>query len=84
MLARHTQHINPPHPSEHYIKNAVAGPDETEPWADGLDEADPREMAMGRFRARQEIMAEVFGPEPISASFVKSPNLSEESLVDVL
>ena len=41
---------------------------EHEPWADALDEIDPRELAMGRFRARQEALAEVFGPEPISLS----------------
>ena len=46
----------------------MSGPGEIEPWADALDEVDPREMAMGRFRARQEILAEVFGPENISAS----------------
>ena len=37
-----------------------------EPWADALDEIDHRELAMGRFRARQEVLAEIFGPEKIS------------------
>jgi hypothetical protein len=31
-----------------------------------LDEVDARELAMGRFRARQELLGEVFGPEGIS------------------
>lgn len=66
MLPRHTQHLAPPQLNEHYIKHAMSGPGDVEPWADGLDEVDPREMAMGRFRARQEILAEVFGPEAIS------------------
>nr|KIR44034.1 hypothetical protein I312_06761 [Cryptococcus bacillisporus CA1280] len=39
-----------------------AGP---EPWADGLDEIDEREWAMGRFRRRQEVLREVFGPETL-------------------
>jgi hypothetical protein len=39
--------------------------EQMEPWADALDELDPRELAMGRFRARHEIMAEVFGPERV-------------------
>ena len=42
------------------------GVGEMEPWADGLDEIDPRELAMGRFKARQDALAEVFGPEAIS------------------
>jgi hypothetical protein len=37
-----------------------------EPWADALDEIDPRELAMGRFRARQEVLGEIFGPDRIS------------------
>lgn len=46
--------------------NAVAGPGaEHEPWADMLDELDPRELAMARFRARQEVMTEIFGPERV-------------------
>ncbi|KIR57611.1 hypothetical protein I314_06503 [Cryptococcus bacillisporus CA1873] len=36
------------------------------PWADGLDEIDEREWAMGRFRRRQEVLSEVFGPETLS------------------
>lgn len=44
----------------------MSGPNDIEPWADGLDEVDPKEMAMGRLRARQEILGEVFGPERIS------------------
>lgn len=40
---------------------------EVEPWADTLDELDPRELAMNRFRTRNEMLEEVFGPEPISA-----------------
>jgi hypothetical protein len=46
----------------------MAAPSEVEPWADGLDEVDPRELAMGRFRSRQETLAEIFSPEPISQS----------------
>ncbi|CAD6587113.1 MAG: hypothetical protein TREMPRED_004664 [Tremellales sp. Tagirdzhanova-0007] len=64
-MPRHSQHIAPPYSSEHYLKQAMSGPGEIEPWADGVDEVDPRELAMGRFRARQEILAEVFGPENI-------------------
>lgn len=60
----------PPHGNEAYAKNAMAPPgvtvDNIEPWADLLDELDPRELAMGRFRTRHEIMAEIFGPEPVS------------------
>jgi len=59
----------PPHGNEHYIKNAMVPPqgvDVIDPWADQLDELDPRELAMSRYRARNEMMAEVFGPEPIS------------------
>lgn len=41
----------------------AAGADVIEPWADVLDELDPREIAMNRFRVRQEIMLEIFGPE---------------------
>jgi hypothetical protein len=51
------------------MKNAMAPPvnhTEAEPWADSLDELDGRELAMGRFRARQEMLEEVFGPEPLS------------------
>lgn len=44
--------------------NAATGL-ETEPWADMLDELDPRELAMARFRARQEVMTEIFGPERV-------------------
>ncbi|WWD20160.1 hypothetical protein CI109_104636 [Kwoniella shandongensis] len=39
--------------------------DPMEPWADGLDELDPREIAMGRFRSRHEVLGEIFGPESI-------------------
>lgn len=38
-----------------------------EPWADALDEIDPRERAMQRFRARHEVLADLFGSESISA-----------------
>ncbi|KAK4683702.1 hypothetical protein P7C73_g6530, partial [Tremellales sp. Uapishka_1] len=62
----------PPHSSEQYIKHALAPPgmlppgsEAVEPWADGLDELDPRELAMGRYRVRHEILGEVFGPEGI-------------------
>lgn len=61
-----------PLPTEHYVKQAVAPPPppqmaaEIEPWADALDELDPRELAMGRFRVRQDILAEIFSPDPIS------------------
>lgn len=52
------------------MKNAMHVPpangNEVEPWADALDEIDPRELAMSRFRARHEMLEEVFGPEPIS------------------
>lgn len=75
MLPRHMSALAPPHGQEHYIKNAMAPPgqvgapgmpmEQMEPWADALDELDPRELAMGRFRARHEIMAEVFGPERV-------------------
>lgn len=41
------------------------GPDAVEPWADTLDELDPRKLAMSRFRARNEVMAEIFGPETL-------------------
>lgn len=37
-----------------------------EPWADGLDEIDEGERAMGRFRRRQEVLGEVFDPETSS------------------
>lgn len=59
----------PPTTAEQYMKNAMAPPanhNEMEPWADALDELDSRELAMGRFRRRNEMMEEVFGPEPIS------------------
>ncbi|OXG25448.1 hypothetical protein C367_03272 [Cryptococcus neoformans Ze90-1] len=36
-----------------------------EPWADPLDELDPRELAMARFRKRHEVINEVFGPETV-------------------
>lgn len=68
------------HPQD-YVKGAMAPPTvpaqvrpndvgngpgpELEPWADMLDELDPRELAMGRFRARQEVMTEIFGPERV-------------------
>lgn len=53
----------PPGP-EHYAKTAMAA-EAIEPWADALDELDPRELAMSRFRARNEVMAEIFGPERV-------------------
>ncbi|ORY34939.1 hypothetical protein BCR39DRAFT_138480 [Naematelia encephala] len=61
MIPRNTAHLAPPHSQDHYIKNAMTL--EREPWADGLDEVDGREVAMGRFRLRQEVLAEIFGPE---------------------
>jgi len=58
----------PPTSAEQYMKNAMLPPSnpEAEPWADALDELDPRELAMNRFRTRNEMLEEVFGPEPIS------------------
>lgn len=58
----------PPTSSEQYMKNSMSVPShpEAEPWADALDELDPRELAMNRFRTRNEMLEEVFGPEPIS------------------
>jgi hypothetical protein len=59
----------PPTSAEQYMKNSMLPPSngpETEPWADALDELDPRELAMNRFRTRHEMLEEVFGPEPIS------------------
>ena len=56
------------------MKNAMGPPgnhNEVEPWADALDELDPREMAMGRYRQRHEMLEEVFGPEPISQSLTR-------------
>ncbi|KAL7424818.1 hypothetical protein Q5752_000502 [Cryptotrichosporon argae] len=46
---------------------AMAAPVEVpfEPWADAIDELDPRELAMARFRSRQEILSEVFGPDAL-------------------
>ncbi|GMK54852.1 hypothetical protein CspeluHIS016_0114380 [Cutaneotrichosporon spelunceum] len=49
---------------DHFTKNAMAA-ETIEPWADALDELDPRELAMSRFRARNEVMAEIFGPERV-------------------
>ena len=59
-----------PTSAEQYMKNAMLPPSnpEAEPWADALDELDPRELAMNRFRTRNEMLEEVFGPEPISKS----------------
>ncbi|BEJ11507.1 hypothetical protein CspHIS471_0109290 [Cutaneotrichosporon sp. HIS471] len=50
--------------ADHFAKNAMAA-EAIEPWADALDELDPRELAMSRFRARNEVMAEIFGPERV-------------------
>jgi hypothetical protein len=65
------QNRPPPTSAEQYMKNAMHAPPangtEVEPWADSLDEIDPRELAMNRFRTRNEMLEEVFGPEPISA-----------------
>lgn len=71
-----TQQMIPPQtraiPTEHYLKQALAPPapahltTEVEPWADPLDEIDPRELAMGRFKVRQEVLTEIFSPDPIS------------------
>ncbi|AAW43535.2 expressed protein [Cryptococcus deneoformans JEC21] len=46
---------------------SVPGPaaEPIEPWADPLDELDPRELAMARFRKRHEVINEVFGPETV-------------------
>ncbi|OCF46097.1 hypothetical protein I317_00187 [Kwoniella heveanensis CBS 569] len=88
MISRQTTNMQPPHSSEHYIKNALSAPPQpsashpsalsggsgaavlpsgepVEPWADALDELDPRELAMGRYRRRHEVLGEVFGPESI-------------------
>jgi len=64
------QNRAPPTSSEQYMKNSMQPPanPEAEPWADALDELDPRELAMNRFRTRNEMLEEVFGPEPISES----------------
>ncbi|WVQ79343.1 hypothetical protein IAT38_001440 [Cryptococcus sp. DSM 104549] len=64
MLPR--QAHGPPMTQEQYLKAAAAAPHpsaEIEPWADALDELDPRENAMARFRARHGVVADVFGPE---------------------
>lgn len=58
----------PPRHTEVYRQAAMSGPQEAEPWADALDEVDPRELAMGRFRSRQEALSEIFSPDPISES----------------
>ncbi|WVQ96169.1 hypothetical protein IAU59_003272 [Kwoniella sp. CBS 9459] len=96
MISRQTTHMQPPHSTEHYVKNALSAPaasqahpshpaaaaaaaaaaapgssavlpsgEPVEPWADALDELDPRELAMGRYRRRHEVLGEVFGPESI-------------------
>jgi hypothetical protein len=75
------QNRAPPTSAEQYMKNAMhppsAGP-EVEPWADALDELDPRELAMNRFRSRHEMLSEVFGPEPISTLFApRNRNLAD-------
>lgn len=50
----------------HAMQDIGPPPIPVEPWADALDEIDPRELAMQRFRARHEILAELFGSESIS------------------
>ncbi|WVF68632.1 hypothetical protein IAT40_003402 [Kwoniella sp. CBS 6097] len=89
LISRQTTNMQPPHSSEHYVKNALSAPsappthpshpaaapgggaavlpsgEPVEPWADALDELDPRELAMGRYRRRHEVLGEVFGPESI-------------------
>ncbi|EIW71728.1 hypothetical protein TREMEDRAFT_60644 [Tremella mesenterica DSM 1558] len=75
MLPRAAPSMLPPHPPEHYLRNAMQPPPQhpphpvmleaPEPWADALDEIDSREVAMSRFRARQEMLTEVFSPDPI-------------------
>ncbi|KAK1923784.1 hypothetical protein DB88DRAFT_511315 [Papiliotrema laurentii] len=57
----------PPGPREMAALNAVGKPDLTvpEPWTDAIDEVDHRELAMNRFRTRQEILSDIFGPERI-------------------
>lgn len=64
-------HAMPPGPSgPNNAQMQISGYAEAhmiEPWADALDEVDPREMAMGRFRARQELLSEIFSVDPISA-----------------
>ena len=37
-----------------------------EPWTDAIDEIDARELAMKRFRTRQELLSDIFGPEQLS------------------
>jgi hypothetical protein len=77
------QNRAPPTSAEQYMKNAMHAPpppgNEVEPWADALDEIDPRELAMSRFRARHEMLEEVFGPEPISKYFDEPLGLSTRS-----
>ncbi|WWC73518.1 uncharacterized protein I206_107489 [Kwoniella pini CBS 10737] len=81
MISRQTTSLQPPHSQEQYIKNAMSVPppqsqiaghgtapihnEPIEPWADALDELDPREIAMGRFRKRHEVLGEIFGPDSI-------------------
>ncbi|WVQ75103.1 hypothetical protein IAR50_004712 [Cryptococcus sp. DSM 104548] len=70
MLPRQAGGFQPPMTSDQYIKNAMSTPavpqgEPIEPWADSLDELDPRELAMARFRKRQEVIGEIFGPETV-------------------
>ncbi|TYJ54694.1 hypothetical protein B9479_004633 [Cryptococcus floricola] len=70
MLPRQGGGFQPPMSSDQYIKNAMTSPavpqgEPIEPWADSLDELDPRELAMARFRKRHEVIGEIFGPETV-------------------
>ncbi|WWC65699.1 uncharacterized protein I303_108320 [Kwoniella dejecticola CBS 10117] len=49
--------------SSHTTGAAPTKSEPIEPWADALDELDPREIAMGRFRKRHEVLGEIFGPD---------------------
>jgi len=40
-----------------------------EPWTDAIDEIDARELAMKRFRTRQELLSDIFGPEQLSECY---------------
>ena len=65
--------LGPPQRGEEYAAQALMSASQeriehVEPWADALDEVDPRELAMNRFQARQLLLSEIFGPEPLSES----------------
>lgn len=68
-IKQYNAHIAPPVDARAYTlameqgRMDMAGP---EPWTDAVDEVDPRELAMKRFRTRQELLSDVFGPERLS------------------